>query len=157
MRGLVSVRNSRLVWVLACGLAVSLLGNLISVWMFMESQTSYGKLVEAYDELHQSYEELKGTYLPKLPKPPISKDPACLLCSDPQRGTKSSRASLALARSIDFVPSHSQREDAGYCHAQEDGHSYEYGIKHRSGSITPGTSNNGRCDECNVEKTWYER
>ena len=88
-----------LIWVLACGLAVSLLGNLISVQMFMESQRSYGKLVEDYDELHQSYDELKGTC---LPNPPISKDQAIDIALEYGEWNETSLADMEVTANLDY-------------------------------------------------------
>lgn len=87
MLGATLVEKSRvLVWGLASGLVVSLLGNLILAQRLMESQrlnydlsSARDELRQSYDDLLQSYEELEETY---TPEPPISKDQAIDIALD---------------------------------------------------------------------------
>ena len=88
-----------LVWSLASGLVVSLLGNLILFQMFIESQTLNHDLSLAYDGLRQSYVELEETY---SPKPPISKDQAIDIALEYGQWNETSLEGMEVTASLEY-------------------------------------------------------
>ena len=97
------VAESRiLVWGLACGLVVSVLGNLILAQRFMESQMLSHDLSLAYDDLLQSYEELEETY---TPKPPISKDQAIDIALEYGQWNETSPEGMEVTASLEYYMS----------------------------------------------------
>jgi len=93
-----------LVWGLACGLIVSLLGNLFLAQMFMESQKLNRDLSLAYEELAETY----------LPKPPISKDQAIDIALEYGEWNQTSLADMEVTASLDYYTYLKRGSESGF-------------------------------------------